>query len=329
MERLHGAESADRKRAIQILAEGGLVGIPTETVYGLAADARNIDTVRRIFSVKGRPLLDPLIVHCDSLQTVETFCEVSDPARQLAELFWPGPLTLILPRTKRCPIPGIVSAGRETLAVRLPAHPVTRELLTESRIPLAAPSANPFGYISPTRAEHVIDSLGDRIEAVLDGGPCAHGLESTIVSVSRSGDARLLRAGPISSEQIRETVRLIPGSSAPEHSGPEAPGMLPSHYRPGKGVVLFAEGKEPRDSDETKAIVSLRRPIEPATSPNRFWLSEDGNPAEIAHNLFELLRNLDKDPSFTGIYVELPSSSDGILRAVRDRLARASVPPDS
>ncbi|MFP4351954.1 MAG: L-threonylcarbamoyladenylate synthase [Puniceicoccaceae bacterium] len=326
MERLRGEQPADRARAARILSTGGLVAVPTETVYGLAAHSLDAAAVRRVFSVKGRPLLDPLIVHFASADAVESFCEIPPAARALADRFWPGPLTLVLGRRPRCGIPDLVSAGLPTLAVRVPAHPTLRALLLESGLPLAAPSANPFGYISPTLAEHVETSLGDRIDAILDGGPCRHGLESTIVAVGPHGSVRLLRPGPVS----REAIGALPGIRFAEKepspaANPEAPGMLASHYRPAKGIRLFPEGEPPgaADADQT-ATVFLRRPADPG--PGVHWFSEDGESTSIARNLFDLLRKLDRDPDVRCIRVEYPSAGTRLLPAIRDRLSRAAAP---
>ena len=328
MDWLRGGDIAARNQAANLLQSGQLVAVPTETVYGLAADAANEAAVRSIFSVKGRPLLDPLIVHFASLEQVSAVCEVSPEARALADQFWPGPLTLVLPRKADCPIPSLVSAGKPTLAVRIPGHPLLRQLLIESQLPLAAPSANPFGYISPTRPEHVEASLHQGVAAILDGGPCEHGVESTIVALPAGGGVRLLRPGPISLPEILK----IPGmtEAAPEEKivedAPSAPGLLKSHYRPSKGIELFPAGAIPEADSEQEAIVHLRRPQSPA--PQDFWLSEDGNAAEIARNLFDLLRRLDSLDSIQNVYVEMPDSEDGVLKAVRDRLSRAATPPD-
>jgi len=326
MERLRGEQPADRARAARILSRGGLVAVPTETVYGLAAHAGDAVAVRRIFSVKGRPLLDPLIVHFASPEAVASVCGLCPAARVLAGHFWPGPLTLVLEKRPACGIPDLVSAGLPTLAVRVPAHPTLRDLLVESGLPLAAPSANPFGYISPTRAEHVETSLGDRIDAVLDGGPCLHGLESTILAVDPDGSVRLLRPGPVS----REAIRALPGirfseKEPPAAANPEAPGMLASHYRPTKGIRLFPEGEPPArvDADQT-ATVFLRRPADPG--PGVYWFSEDGESTGIARNLFDLLRKLDRDPEVGCIRVEFPTAGTGLFSAIRDRLARAAAP---
>lgn len=327
MEWLRGGNVAARTRAAELLRRGKLVAVPTETVYGLAALAEDESAVRKIFSVKGRPLLDPLIVHLGSFEQVEGFCEVNPVARALAERFWPGPLTLVLPRRADCPIPDLVSAGKPTLGVRIPAHPLLRKLLCESQIPLAAPSANPFGYVSPTRPEHVATSLTNGVDAILDGGPCEHGLESTILNVSAEGEVRLLRPGPLSSEEILRVpdVRSV-DSRRSDSSRPDAPGMLKSHYRPRKPVHLFPKGEFSGDSLESEAVVFLKRPTHPRE--NDFWFSESGQAEEIGRNLFDLLRQLDAHPTFASLRIETPISDTGIWRAIRDRLQRAATPPD-
>ncbi len=326
MDRLRGEEPGALETAARLLRAGGLVAVPTETVYGLAADATNESAVRKIFSVKGRPLLDPLIVHFASMEQVASVCEVSEEARLLARSFWPGPLTLVLPRRKSGPISDLVSAGKPTIAVRIPAHRVLRRLLCESGLFLAAPSANPFGYISPTRPEHVEASLREGVSAVLDGGHCEHGVESTIVALTPAGGVRLLRPGPISREELLALPGIWEAGESPAlEESPTAPGMLKSHYRPTKGIVLFAPGGAPTDLRPTDAVVSLRRPVAPGA--NDFWLSETGEAREIARNLFDLLRRLDEMRSVETVFVEMPDSENGVLRAVRDRLARAATPP--
>lgn len=326
MKWLRGGDDGARKAAVDILRGGGLVAIPTETVYGLAADARQLEAVRSIFSVKGRPLIDPLIVHFATLEQVEAVCEVSEEARILATHFWPGPLTLVLPRKANCPIPSLVSAGKPTLAVRIPGHPLLRKILLESQLPLAAPSANPFGYISPTSPEHVEESLGEKLDAILDGGPCEHGVESTILVLSPNGGVRLLRPGPISLGEVLRIPGIHEGADdgSADSETPEAPGMLKSHYRPSKGICLFSEGQPPDSLRDGDAVIRLQRPISP--DARTFWLSEAGDEKEIAHNLFALLRQMDTSASVERVFVEMPNSEDGILRAVRDRLRRAAAP---
>jgi len=323
MEWLNGSEGVDR--AIALLCGGELVAVPTETVYGLGASALNQEAVRRIFAVKGRPFVDPLIVHLGHFGQLEEYCEVGETARELADRFWPGPLTLVLPRRANCPIPDLVSAGKRTLAVRIPGQPLFRDLLCASELPIAAPSANPFGYVSPTRPEHVASTLPHGIAAILDGGPCQHGIESTIVEIVARGKVRLLRPGPIGMEELTAVAGIqVEGAPPVDESAPSAPGMLKSHYRPKKGVTLFAEGERPET--ENAAMVFLQRPQNPRK--NDYWLSETGDLEEVAHNLFDLMRRLDGSSDCGKILMEMPAAETGLARAIRDRLQRAATPAE-
>ncbi|MEM0965361.1 MAG: L-threonylcarbamoyladenylate synthase [Verrucomicrobiota bacterium] len=330
MRRLQGSDAADRSEAIQILRSGGLVAVPTETVYGLAADATNSSAVSTIFEAKGRPQNDPLIVHIADRGQAEQVCHLPVIARLLMETFWPGPLTIVLPRLSSRMIPTLVSSGHPTLALRMPGHPSLRSLLEEGQLFLAAPSANPFGYISPTRPEHVEQTMGDRIDALLDGGPCQHGIESTIVQVDDREEVTILRPGPITQADLAKfapNVKLYndsrDGESDARRAHP-APGMMKSHYRPSKGLILFPENSDPPSGDPQTAFVYLRKP--PEFTDLAFWLSEDGSGREIAHNLFHTLRKIDNDPRVRKIAVEFPSGNEGVLSAVRDRLQRAAAP---
>ena len=328
------AAQSDITRAGTLLRAGELVAVPTETVYGLAANAFCEDAVRRIFSAKGRPFIDPLIVHVHSLEQAETLADISHPfVKKLAEAFWPGPLTLVLPK-KKC-VPAIVTAGEPTVAVRMPAHPLMRSILRECGLPLAAPSANPFGYVSPTAAQHVQDSLGERISWILDGGSCDCGVESTIVFVADT--PRLLRPGVITREDL-ERVLGVPVEDSKGHleklaeekteSAQLAPGMLKKHYSPRVPVTLFDTGTIPEvDTGVPAAVVFQARPDftvseKFAGSTQVFWLSEDGNQAEVARAVFALLRHLDEE-SFASIFIE-KSPDCGIGIAVNDRLSRAA-----
>lgn len=219
--------------AVAVLSSGGVVAVPTETVYGLAADALDARACAKIFEAKERPLSDPLIVHVPSVDWVERLAFPSDIARRLAERFWPGPLTLVVPR--RGEVPDIVTAGQATVALRMSAHPVFSELLSAFGRPVAAPSANRFGRISPTTAQHVVSELGGRIPIVLDGGACRHGIESTIV-LAGEGEIRILRSGPVTAEQLGE---FGPVGGSPD--GVVAPGGLASHYSPRTPMVIGTE----------------------------------------------------------------------------------------
>lgn len=302
----------------RLISEGKIGGVPTETVYGLAANALNEDAVRKIFQAKSRPFIDPLIVHVCDMQMAESVAEFSDDARKLANAFWPGPITMILPR-KAC-VPDIVTAGMDTVAVRMPSHKMMRELIKKANLPIAAPSANPFGYVSPTKAEHVIEQLGDKIDFVLDGGDCECGVESTIVMLT-SSPKKLLRPGPIKASDIEYVLgEEIDRNPKKNEAHPQAPGMLKSHYSPKAKLTLFCDVAE-IPADFSGEIVFLKRPENP--QKNHYWLSESGDAKDVQKNLFSLIRSLDKI-SKNGIYCQKPNSTDDAWLAVIDRLGRAS-----
>jgi L-threonylcarbamoyladenylate synthase len=310
------------------LRAGELVAVPTETVYGLAADALNARACRRIFQAKGRPAADPLIVHIHSMRELGLVAETNSSAIRLACAFWPGPLTLVLP--KKPAIPDIVTAGRTSVAVRMPAHPLLRRLLKLAARPLAAPSANPFGYVSPTTAEHVRHGLGRRIGHILDGGPARIGLESTIVDLRDPQKPRLLRPGAIS----RAAIALVLGRSVPVRRSDTknddsrrlaqlAPGQLARHYSPHTPILIHrrlspsAAAKSPRD----EAWLFLGKPTKPA-GPNIFWLDEKGDSRGAARRLFGMLRRLDAG-SWRLIHAELARRGE-LAEAINDRLRRAA-----
>ena len=222
--------------AVNALLDGQILGLPTETVYGLGADATNESAVAQVFKAKNRPRFDPLIVHVPTLAAVRDIAELSEAAEQLFLAFSPGPLTVVLP--KKNTIPDLVTSGHSTVAVRIPAHPVMLEVLHSSGLYIAAPSANPFGFASPTTAQHVLDQLGNLISGVVDGGPCSVGIESTIVDMS-SGVPKVLRLGGMALEQLERV--LGPIATQLSSSNPNAPGMLTSHYNPGIPVQLFKD----------------------------------------------------------------------------------------
>lgn len=306
---------ASLKIATEIILAGGIVAVPTETVYGLAANALNANAVRKIFEAKGRPFIDPLIAHVLDFEALEKIAIPNNLARKLYDAFCPGPITFVL--NKRDCVPDIVSAGRPTVAVRIPSHKVMRRFLEAVKVPLSAPSANPFGYVSPTKAMHVEAQLGDKIDAIIDGGSCECGVESTIVMLTDEKRPMLLRPGPIPRADIEKVlgVKLIdPKDKNPAH--PTAPGMLKTHYSPKAKVILFDKACE---FESNSAIVFFARPQNPKA--NEFWLSENGDTKEAARNVFDLLRKL--DTSYTKIYCEkLPNIELG--EAVNDRLFRAS-----
>ena len=309
------------------LRAGELVAVPTETVYGLAADALNPRACAKIFRAKGRPTQDPLIVHIHSFAQLDLLCTPNTVALKVARKFWPGPLTLVLPK-KPC-VPGIVTAGRDSVAIRMPGHALFRELLKLADLPLAAPSANPFGYISPTSAEHVRQSLGSEIRYILDGGPSEIGVESTILDLREPSRPTLLRPGAVTASElarvIRKPVRRAKFNAAtPDTSrGQIAPGMLARHYSPRTPVTLHPRMPSvTRARDATaEAFVYLRRP-KGVLTPNVFWFDARGELSGVAHELFSLLRQLDL-MKFERIHVER-APDRGLGLAINDRLTRAA-----
>ncbi|MDP6692521.1 MAG: L-threonylcarbamoyladenylate synthase [Alphaproteobacteria bacterium] len=302
----------DRARAAALLRQGELVAFPTETVYGLGADATNGRAVAAIFAAKQRPAFNPLIAHLADVGAVEAFALWNDAARALAEAFWPGALTLVLPRRNDCAIAPIASAGLDSVALRVPSHPDAHALLAAVQRPVAAPSANRSGRISPTTAAHVEQELGDKVALILDGGPCEIGLESTVVGFP-SGRPVLLRPGGISMEQLQAVAgAVVVGSDSAD--SPSAPGQLASHYAPGKGLRLNATAA---GSDE----VLLGFGPNFAAAHN---LSPKGDLIEAAANLFALLRQLDQEPGAAIAVAPIPE--DGLGRAINDRLRRAAAP---
>ncbi len=296
--------------AVALLRAGGLVGLPTETVYGLAADACNGLAVARIYAAKGRPQFNPLIAHVADLAAAERLVVFDPLSRALAETLWPGPLTLVLPRTPDCPVSQLAGAGLATLAVRVPDHPVALALLRAFGGPVVAPSANPSGRLSPTRPEHLAPQLAD---VVLDGGPCRVGVESTIVQVV-GGRLRVLRPGGVPIEALRRwPIDATPLSSA---QAPNAPGQLHSHYAPTLPVRLRA--RRPR-ANEALLAFGDRQPAGAAYTLN---LSPSGDLAEAAACLFDHLYRLD-DTRFAAIAV-VPIPATGLGAAINDRLRRAA-----
>ncbi|AHM63581.1 Sua5/YciO/YrdC/YwlC family protein [Flammeovirgaceae bacterium 311] len=311
------AIGTDLNRAVAHLEHDELVAIPTETVYGLAGNAYSEKAVVNIFSTKKRPSFDPLIVHTTSLEAAREFLlEIPDTAYALAEKFWPGPLTLILPKNNR--IPDLVSAGLNTVGVRVPRHPLSLQLLEKLHFPLAAPSANPFSYISPTTALHVQEQLGEQIPYILDGGPCEVGVESTILGFE--GDKVIVhRLGGMSLEELRQhvgTLEVKPYST----SNPVAPGQLESHYAPRKPLYLGSIQELLQQHGKTDIGVLSFKDIYPEAT--QYTLSASGDLVEAARNLFKALRELDNKPVKLIIAEEVPDY--GLGRAINDRLRRAS-----
>lgn len=307
--------------ASEQLKQGLTVGIPTETVYGLAANALNEEAVLSIFKIKNRPHFDPLIVHVSKVEDVHLYTEgLSGKALLLAETFWPGPLTILLKRNERVPL--MVSSGSDKLAIRIPQHPMTLELLSMLDFPLAAPSANPFGYISPTKAEHVEKQLGDKISYIIDGGSSNIGLESTIVDCSDE-QVKVVRLGGISIEKLEEVLGEKVGYNISQNSNPSAPGQLDSHYSPNKKFVVLENLSEDWLRYKQHKICFLnfgdRKLPEGIFEMN---LSQKGDLDEAAMNLFHYMRLLDELDAEMILAQKLPSI--GLGKAINDRMARAS-----
>ncbi|PYL10057.1 MAG: threonylcarbamoyl-AMP synthase [Verrucomicrobia bacterium] len=337
--------STDRGAAVELLRKGEVVALPTETVYGLAADALNAIAVAKIFEAKERPRFDPLIIHLPHRDWLEKVVDLPLRDRQLilklAEKSWPGPFTMVLPKRKI--VPDIVTAGLDTVAVRISAHPVFAKIVCELDQSLAAPSANRFGHVSPTTAQHVLDELDGRIPLIIDAGPTQHGIESTIVVV-RDGKIEILRRGPVTAEQLSEFAEIDVAAMRPKIS---APGQLPSHYAPKTPLRLIdhAESFSPEKSQRVgllawhslsrqRALRNVRR----RTGDHRSLkftavrqLSEKKDLREAAANLFRFLRELDRSDVDLIVAERVPSH--GLGAAILDRLERAShgksVAPDT
>lgn len=309
--RILSTDPASLAEAARILSAGGLVAVPTETVYGLAADATNGAAVASIYTAKGRPSFNPLICHVADLAMAESLADFSPLARRLAECFWPGPLTLVLPRKSTCPVHELATAGLPSIALRQPQHIATLEIISRVGRPLAAPSANPSEQLSPTTAAHVASGLGSRIDLIIDGGACSAGLESTIIAPGEDG-AVMLRAGSLA----RSEIELLTGPlRSPDASkGIVSPGMLRRHYaprarlrldvtRPESGEAYLAFGAPPSDVSPTLNL-SLR-----------------GDLAEAATNLFAMLRTLDQSHDSIAV---APIPNTGLGEAINDRLRRGA-----
>jgi len=328
------------RRAAAVLARGGLVAFPTETVYGLGGDAFNPLALARIFEVKGRPRFDPLIVHIAAEETLEKVADLSlldAQARErlaaLTKQLWPGPLTLIVPKQKT--VPDLATSGLPTVAVRFPAHDAARRLIEASTGAVAAPSANPFGYLSPTRAEHVFEMLGEKVDIILDGGPCQFGLESTVLDIS-GGQPRILRPGAVTKESIEAIIGPVASGPAAviENDaavGVDSPGLLKSHYAPRIPLVV-KDSDAPRHETELDKTAFLffdsasrdqwlvGHPQQRAAAVA--VLSKTGDMLEAASRLFETLHELDR-LDVKRIYARL-APEHGLGAAINDRLRRAS-----
>lgn len=307
----------------EFLLSGGVAALPTETVYGLAANAMNPEACQKVFDIKNRPSLDPLICHVPGFSGIETYCDTNSAAEILCPAFWPGPLTIVL--KKKPIIPDIVTAGLDSVAVRSPSHPDFRRLMVDCPFPIAAPSANPFSYISPTRADHVNVNLGEKIEYILDGGPCSLGVESTIIDARDPRRPKVLRYGALPLEDIENALGCHIEVPAPTSKSFQiAPGSLPKHYSPRIPVELRVEPvseKELQEPDSKVAYLLLRKPNHETTS-NIHWLSETGNLDEIAKRLYAKLREVDTK-EYEKIVAE-ETQELGLGQAINDRLRRAS-----
>ena len=330
--KIYRPTAANLRRLAAALRRGELVAIPTETVYGLAANALDGRACQRIFAAKQRPAYDPLIVHVLDLRQAAKLAELTPQAIALAQRFWPGPLTRVLKKKKN--VPDIVTAGRDTVALRSPIHPLARKLLRLTGLPLAAPSANPFAYLSPTTAEHVREGLGRRIKHILDGGACRIGVESTIVSLRNPTKPRILRLGAISPEEISRALNC--GVSVAKQKptprtrssalGALAPGMLDKHYSPATRLVLvrsLSDGVIQRAPKNT-AFIHFMRGMGVKIRGNIFCLSRNGVATEAARNLYSVLRRADRG-GFAQLYIEhAPHSLGSLAMAINDRLTRAA-----
>jgi L-threonylcarbamoyladenylate synthase len=316
--------STDRTAAVELLREGEIVALPTETVYGLAADALNPIAVAKIFEAKERPRFDPLIVHLPDREWLEKVVDLPAQHRQLilklVDRFCPGPLTMILPKQEI--VPEIVTAGLDTVAVRVSAHSVFSEIIRGFGKPLAAPSANRFGRVSPTTAQHVLDDLKDQIPLIIDGGPTAHGIESTIVAIC-DGKINILRRGPITEDQLSEFGKIDNFTSAEKLS---APGQLPTHYAPKTRLQLIGDVNSFSPDRNQRVGLLAWNPVEPGKNFAAVrCLSGRQDLREAAANLFRYLRELDAEDVDLIVAEQVPDRELGA--AIMDRLRRAAHPP--
>ena len=318
MARRLGTSSREIDEAARALRAGRLVAFPTETVYGLGAIATNDRAVAAIFAAKGRPRFNPLIVHVTDAAAARALARWNDVAERLAAEFWPGALTLVLPRAEGCPLSLLVSAGGETIGLRAPGHPVAQALLAATVLPVAAPSANPAGGVSPTTADHVEAGLGDAVDIILDGGPCAIGLESTVLDLTAT-PPRLLRPGGVTREALAAAIGPLADPGVPSGTTPRrSPGQLASHYAPARPLRLDVTSVA---ADEALLAFGPDPLLGAARALN---LSASGDLTEAATNLFAMLRALDR-PQFRAIAV-MPVPAHGLGEAIRDRLRRAAAP---
>lgn len=314
--------------AKKLLTEGKLVAIPTETVYGLAANGLDETAVAGIFSAKNRPTFDPLILHVASIEQAQSLCtDWPEMADKLARACWPGPLTLILPKADH--VPDLTTSGQPTVGIRMPNNRLTLELLSTLPFPLAAPSANPFGYVSPTNAQHVADQLGDRIDYILDDGDCFVGIESTIIAIE-NGAPKVLRLGGLSLERISDVLGVSVLEHLNQNSNPLAPGQLDQHYSP-RCKLIALNTMPASDIDPSVPIIYFSKQEAQRDSNNNlsdgphYYLSDSGDTNQAASNLFSTLRRLDQDNQKIAYFEWAPQN--GLGRAINDRLERAAFQP--
>jgi L-threonylcarbamoyladenylate synthase len=322
MVRIVRATQVEIETAVQALRDGELVAFPTETVYGLGANAQNPAAVRKIFEAKGRPSSHPVIVHLDSPRYLHRWVrEVPDAATRLAEHFWPGPLTMVLPRAPH--VHDIVTGGQDTVAIRVPHHPMAQQLLTAFGGGIAAPSANRYGRLSPTRAEHVRDELGDAVKVILDGGECQIGLESTIVAFD-GPHVRLLRPGAVTAGQMRQVVSELQIGANLE--SPRVPGDSPSHYAPTTPMTIVPAGEidshaaSLSEGGRRVAVLAQRLPLRAHKYVT--WINAGRRPEQYGHDLYANLRTLDKAGCQQILVQDVPEGET--WDAIRDRLLRAA-----
>ena len=317
--RIRTADDAAIVDAGRLIGDGRLVVFPTETVYGLGADATNDRACAAIFSAKGRPQFNPLIVHVTDANAAAEHVEFSAAAKLLAERFWPGPLTLVLPRRADCRLSLLVSAGLDTAAVRSPAHPVARALISAAATPIAAPSANLSGSVSPTTAEHVASSLGDTVDLILDGGSCPIGIESTVLDLSEARPT-LLRPGAVTHADLEKALGQPVARAhiaATGQTGLASPGLLARHYAPNRPLRLGASSPQPGEG-----FLSFGPSVQ--AGPDTLNLSPTGDLSQAAANLFRMLRALDRSPYSAIAVMAIPGT--GLGEAINDRLKRAATP---
>jgi L-threonylcarbamoyladenylate synthase len=323
MVRVVRATQVEIETAVQALRDGELVAFPTETVYGLGANAQNPAAVRKIFDVKGRPANHPVIVHLDSPRYLHRWVrEVPDGATRLAESFWPGPLTMVMPRAPN--VHDVITGGQDTIAIRVPAHPMAQQLLTAFGGGIAAPSANRYGRLSPTRAEHVREELGETVRVILDGGECQIGLESTIVSCETGGTVRLLRPGSVTAAQMRAVVgELLVGADS---LSPRVPGSTPTHYAPSTPLTIVPPGEIDAQADAASsggrrvAVLAQRLPLR--SHKYVTWINAGRRPESYGRDLYSNLRTLDKAGCQRILVQDVPDGER--WEAIRDRLLRAA-----